>query len=348
MMIRLAKKACKGMAACLIMALMLAGCTGKAGREESPGLTERFNEALTQAIAAYEPEAFPEPSGRMDRPGTGQAEPVMTWNGAHEIPAYSGEPWAELADGIPYFTEQEKTAEAFESYSELDSLGRCGQAYANICRETMPTEERGQIGQVKPSGWHTVKYPGLISDLYLYNRCHLIGYQLAGENANERNLITGTRSMNIDGMLDFENQIDGYVEETGNHVLYRVTPLFYEDELVCRGVEMEALSVEDGGEGIRFHVFAYNRQPGITIDYATGDSRATEGADEETKRAAEGDAGTADPEAREYALNISSMKFHLPGCDSVKKIKEENLRYWTCTRDELIEDGYSPCGACHP
>lgn len=181
--------------------------------------------------------------------------------------------YGELHDNQPDFTDQEKeNTDPFEYYSDLDALGRCGQAYANICQELMPTEERGKIGQVRPSGWHTVKYNGLVEGNYLYNRCHLIGYQLAGENANEKNLITGTRYMNTVGMLPFENQIADYVHETGNHVLYRVTPDFQGNNLVASGVEMEAWSVEDGGQGVCFHVYCYNIQPGIGINYADGDS----------------------------------------------------------------------------
>ena len=188
-----------------------------------------------------------------------------------DIPEYSGEPYVVLHDNWPDFGVEDMTTEPFEIYSELDSLGRCGVAYANVCLEIMPTEPRGEIGQVKPSGWQTVKYD-CVEGKYLYNRCHLIGYQLAGENANRQNLITGTRYMNVAGMLPFENMVDSYVEETGNHVLYRVTPIFEGTELVARGVQMEAFSVEDEGEGICFNVFVYNVQPGITIDYATGDS----------------------------------------------------------------------------
>ena len=188
-----------------------------------------------------------------------------------DIPEYSGEPYVVLQDNWPDFDMEDMTTEPFEIYSELDSLGRCGVAYANVCLEIMPTEERGDIGQVKPSGWQTVKYD-CVEGKYLYNRCHLIGYQLAGENANKQNLITGTRYLNVTGMLPFENMVDNYVEETENHVLYRVTPIFVGTNLVASGVQMEAFSVEDEGEGICFNVFVYNVQPGITIDYATGDS----------------------------------------------------------------------------
>lgn len=186
------------------------------------------------------------------------------------IPEYSGEAYIYLNGNVPEFTDEEKTIQSFENYSELDNLGRCGVAYANVSVDTMPTEERGSIGQVKPSGWHTVKYD-IVSGKYLYNRCHLIGYQLTGENANEQNLITCTRYMNATTMLQFESEVAAYVEETNNHVLYRVTPYFEEDNLVATGVQMEAYSVEDNGE-LQFNVFVYNVQPGIKIDYATGES----------------------------------------------------------------------------
>lgn len=186
---------------------------------------------------------------------------------------YWDSPYTVINNNIPEFSESDMVrTDSFESYSELDYLGRCGVAYANICKELMPTEERGEIGSIKPSGWHTVNYHEFVEGNYLYNRCHLIGYQLSGENANEKNLITGTRFLNVEGMLPFENEVADYVEETGNHVLYRVTPVFEGDNLVASGVQMEAYSVEDQGEGVMFNVYCYNVQPGITIDYVTGDS----------------------------------------------------------------------------
>ena len=189
------------------------------------------------------------------------------------LPEYAGEPYVILYGGQPSFTEEERTeAHAYERYSELDLLGRCGEAEALIGVELMPVEKREGIGMVKPSGWHTVRYDDLVDGKYLYNRCHLIGYQLTGENANEANLITGTRYMNVEGMLPFENLVADYVRETGNHVRYRVTPDFRGVELVARGVQMEAWSVEDNGEGIRFHVYCYNVQPGVEIRYLDGES----------------------------------------------------------------------------
>ena len=188
------------------------------------------------------------------------------------LPPYEGKPWVVLRGNVPDFPEGEFSTTSFERYSELDALGRCGAAYANVGRDLMPTEKRGPIGQIKPSGWHTVRYD-ILDKKYLYNRCHLIGYQLTAENANPRNLITGTRYMNVEGMLPFENKVADYVKRTGNHVLYRATPVFEGNHLVAKGVELEAMSVEDRGTGIRFHVFCYNVQPGIVIDYATGESR---------------------------------------------------------------------------
>ena len=190
-----------------------------------------------------------------------------------EIPEYSGSPYVEINGNEPDFSKSDFTADSFETYSELDSLGRCGAAYANVGQDLMPTGPRSSIGQVKPTGWHTAKYD-TVDGKYLYNRCHLIGYQLTAENANKKNLITGTRYLNVDGMLPFENMVADYIHETGNHVLYRVTPVFEGNNLVASGVEMEAESVEDRGESISFHVFCYNVQPGIGIDYATGDSWA--------------------------------------------------------------------------
>jgi DNA-entry nuclease len=190
-----------------------------------------------------------------------------------DIPDFADSPYVEINNNIPNFSEEDYTTQSFENYSELDSLGRCGIAYANICQELMPTEKRESISQVRPTGWQTAKYD-FVDGKYLYNRCHLIGFQLAGENANEKNLITGTRYLNVTGMLPFENEVAEFVKNTDYHVLYRVTPIFYGDNLVASGVQMEAFSVEDSGNGVQFNVYCYNVQPGVTIDYATGNSSA--------------------------------------------------------------------------
>ena len=250
-----------------------------------------------------------------------------------DVPPFSGEPYVVLQDNQPGFSQEDFTTDSFETYSSLDLLGRCGTAYANIGLDLMPTEERDSIGQVKPSGWQTVKYD-IVDGKYLYNRCHLIGYQLSGENANEQNLITGTRYLNVEGMLPFENMVADYVQETGNHVLYRVTPIFQGTELVARGVQMEAESVEDQGEGICFNVYVYNDQPGITIDYATGENWQ------------EG----AEPQSGEttYILNTNSHKFHDPDCSSVSGMSTANRQEYTGSREDLIAQGYTPCGQCNP
>lgn len=195
------------------------------------------------------------------------------------IPEYVDKPYVEINNNTPYFTEEDLTKEAFEKYSELDVLGRNGVAIANICKEIMPAEdeERGEIGGIKPTGWVQKRYDDLIKDKYLYNRCHLIGWQLAGENANKNNLITGTRYLNTEGMLPFENEVAEYLDKNeNNHVLYRVTPIFEGNNLLASGVEMEAFSVEDSGAGVKFNVYCYNVQPGIVIDYATGENHAQE------------------------------------------------------------------------
>ena len=264
-----------------------------------------------------------------------------------EVPAYDGEPYVELDGNIPAFTQEELEDFPVEEYSPLDLLGRCGVARATVGLDTMPTEERGEIGQVKPSGWHLAKYD-CVDGKYLYNRCHLIGYQLTGENANEENLITGTRYLNVDGMLPFENEVADYVEETGNHVFYRVTPVFEGSELVARGVQMEALSLEDGGEGVCFNVYAYNVQPGVVIDYATGESwlEGEQAPDslgtDQSQQTDQSQGGVT------YILNNNTMRFHLPDCPSVEAMKPQNREETGESREALIEQGYQPCGQCKP
>lgn len=257
-----------------------------------------------------------------------------------DIPLYSDSAYVAVNGNHPSFTEDQLVTEAYEYYSELDTLGRCGYAMACVGIETMPTEERGSIGQVKPSGWHTVKYD-FVDGKYLYNRCHLIGYQLTGENANERNLITGTRYLNIEGMLPFENMIADYVKETQNHVVYRVTPVFQNDERLARGVQLEAYSVEDQGAGICFNVYAYNVQPGVVIDYATGESAVSE-MDAEAVTT-NGTTGTT-----LYILNLNSMKFHNENCGNANEISEKNRQERSVDRETLIAEGFTPAQCCEP
>lgn len=261
------------------------------------------------------------------------------------IPAYDGKAYVAVNNNEPFFTDSDMTTTAFENYSDLDSLGRCGVAYANICKDIMPTEERGKIGMIKPSGWHTVKYD-VIKDRYLYNRCHLIGYQLAGENANPKNLITGTRYLNVEGMLPFENLVADYVNNTGNHVLYRVTPMFSGSNLVANGVLIEAKSVEDNGGGILFNVYCYNVQPGVGINYENGDSwldgttgSASSGSD---SSAAENSAADSSNSETMVHITATGKKYHRAGCRTLKKSDTE------VTLDEAKSMGLSPCGICNP
>ena len=298
------------------------------------------------------------------------------------VPAYDGKAYVAVNDNIPFFTEEELSSASYETYGELDPLGRCTVCVASVGQDLMPAEERGNIGMVKPTGWHTVKYD-FVDGKYLYNRCHLIGYQLTGENANEKNLITGTRYLNIEGMLPFENMVADYVKETDQHVMYRVTPVFEGDNLLAAGVLMEGKSVEDNGEGVLFCVFAYNVQPGVSIDYATGESTADgtivndTSAQEETQQPADNvqqeetqqpadnnvqQKETQQPadtsvtqqetsqsaETQTYVLNTNTHKFHKPECYSVEKIKPENYAEFTGTREEAIAYGYDPCKNCNP
>lgn len=251
-----------------------------------------------------------------------------------EVPEFTGAAFIEIDGNIPSFTEEELQKRGYEYYSELDHLGRCGMTFAVIGEETMPTEERGEIGQVKPSGWALAKYD-FVDGKYLFNRCHLIGYQLSGENANVKNLITGTRYLNIEGMLPFENLVADYVKDTGNHVAYRVTPIFEGNNLVASGVIMEGYSIEDGGNGVSFKVYCYNVQPGVKINYANGENEADE------------NAGLVQSADAKYILNTNSKKFHKKDCESVKSIKDENIGYGE-SRELLIQLGYSPCGSCKP
>ena len=282
----------------------------------------------------------------------------------NKVPKYSGAPYIVINGDKPSFSEKDK--ERVEEYSKLDKYGRCGTAFANVSKDIMPTSARESIGEVRPSGWHTVKYEKIIKDRYLYNRCHLIAFQLAGENANERNLITGTRYLNVEGMLPFENKVADYVNATGNHVLYRVRPIFKGKDLVARGVQMEAKSVEDDGKGISFNVYCYNVQPGIRINYKDGSSQAENkvqknknkkvkkpekstkkkktGKSKKTKKVEEDNGVKV---SLHYIANTNTGKFHISTCRYVNMMKESN-KYESDNRDELVSSGYIPCKVCRP
>ena len=285
------------------------------------------------------------------------------------ISSYSGDPIVELNGNVPVFDDSYTYQGAFESYSDLDELGRCGVAYACLGTETVSTEARGDISGIHPTGWDGTTY-GFVDQEKIFNRSHLIAHSLSGEDANEKNLITGTRYFNSVSMQEYENQVLDYIYSSKNHVLYRVTPVFEGDNLVASGVQMEARSVEDDGAGISFNVYCYNVQPGVTVDYSTGDNwlSAVYGgntdASGDLSGSAEGDyeysdaADTSDSASQQtedttsvegtYVVNTKSMKFHLPTCDAVSSISDGNRMDYTGDRRALIDSGYSPCGSCNP
>ena len=325
--------------------------------------------------------------GSKDTADAGKPQDELVNNNSYvsldAIPAYDGKAYVAVNNNEPFFTDSDMTTTAFENYSDLDSLGRCGVAYANICKEIMPIEKRGKIGMIKPSGWHTVKYD-VIKDRYLYNRCHLIGYQLAGENANPKNLITGTRYLNVEGMLPFENLVADYVNNTGNHVLYRVTPMFSGSNLVANGVLIEAKSVEDNGGGILFNVYCYNVQPGVGINYENGDSwldgtapqeqsvqtgaaqnGGSQSSDGSQAGASAGDTGSSgsitgsaasgsDTSPAENSVSDSSNSKTMVHITATgKKYHRAGCRTLKksdteVTLDEAKSMGLSPCGICNP
>lgn len=279
------------------------------------------------------------------------------------IPKFSGKAYTAVNDNKPFFTPEEITDEAFEKYGNLDKKGRCTAAFACLGTEIMPgeDEDRGSISSITPTGWVQAKYDN-VSGKYLYNRCHLIGWQLSAENANKANLITGTKYLNIEGMLPFENMIADYIKETGNHVMYRVTPIFEGGNVLASGVQLEAYSVEDDGDGICFNVYCYNVQPGITIDYATGSSSLTAGGSSKTtagqettkakttttkpKKTTTTEAGAGFTNTGTYILNTNTKKIHYPSCGSVKRMKAQNKESYTGSLDALLARGYTKCEKC--
>ena len=362
-----------GIALTLLLSIALAtGCSAStAGNEAPPGEPTPELASTGTPDGPQEPQSAPaEDTNQQETEAVGENRPV-TDDGVlsyRDVPAFEGNPYVYVNDGEPMFTDEQRAAETgYERYGELDELGRCTAAFAVVGPETQPTEKRGSIGEVRPSGWQMAKYD-FVEGKYLFNRCHLLGYQLTGENANERNLITGTRYLNVQGMLPFENAVADYVDATGNHVLMAVMPVFEGSELVARGVHMMAESVEDGGEGVAFNVFCYNVQPGVVIDYGTGESMLEEdatplpdvsGAESAPDTASEGaGAGEASEKGAtgsaegkgttEYVLNTNSKKFHLPSCSSVDQMSPKNREDVEDTRENLIANGYDPCKRCNP
>ena len=362
-----------GIALTLLLSIALAtGCSAStAGNEAPPGEPTPELASTGTPDGPQEPQSAPaEDTNQQETEAVGENRPV-TDDGVlsyRDVPAFEGNPYVYVNDGEPTFTDEQRAAEpGHEHYGELDELGRCTAAFAVVGPETQPTEKRGSIGEIRPSGWQMAKYD-FVEGKYLFNRCHLLGYQLTGENANPQNLITGTRYLNIQGMLPFENAVADYVDATGNHVLMAVTPIFEGSELVARGVHMMAESVEDGGEGVAFNVFCYNVQPGVVIDYGTGESMLEEdatplpdvsGAESAPDTASEGaGAGEAsekgatgsaeDKGGAEYVLNTNSKKFHIPSCSSVDQMSPKNREDVENTRENLIAKGYDPCKRCNP
>jgi DNA-entry nuclease len=317
------KKYTRSLFALLALLLCLTGCT----QAVPPAKTAPVEHTeTTEAQAASSTENVEVPIYTLD-----------------DLPDYSGSPYVELYGNVPEFSEDQFTTESYEFYTDLDQLGRCGTCYANIGQDLMPTEERESISSVHPSGWVQAQYD-CVDGKSLYNRCHLIGFQLTGENANDHNLITGTRYLNVEGMLPFENQVAAYIKTTGHHVLYRVTPVYEGSNLVASGVQMEAASVED--EEIRFNVYCYNVQPGVEINYLTGESCL---ADEAARQTIEQeDQGDQEEDSCDYVLNTSSLRFHLPDCSGISDMKAENRQDYIGTREELIAQGYTPCRICEP
>lgn len=336
--------------AAVLCCLLFSGCTAEISATDNTQTTQQSDAKADQSNT----------NGTSSQSASGQITAYQSAITLSSIPAYSGTPYVAVNDNVPSFTDDDITLNAFENYSDLDSLGRCGVAYANVCQETMPTEKRGDISKVKPTGWHSVKYD-FVDGKSLYNRCHLIGYQLTAENANEKNLITGTRYMNTEGMLPFENMVADYVKETKNHVLYRVTPIFEDNNLVASGVLMEAQSVEDHGEGVSFCVYAYNVQPGVTIDYATGDSSLasnsdnsgapqssstsqnqtnSSGSQSQTTTKGSSNAGSSIFSQEEIRGNSKSKIYHCPGQASYDEMADSKNLIIFHSEQEAQDAGY--------
>ena len=334
------KKAILIVSVLLAFCLLFSGCGIDGSNPQGTGPSQITNSTSSpDSFENNESSNISTPSDNKEN--TNQTQSASKPVSLDSIPAYSGKAYVYINNGNPGFSDSDLKTKSYEYYSPRDRLGRCGVVHACIGRDIMPTEDRGSIGMVKPTGWHTVKYD-CVDGKYLYNRCHLIGFQLTGENANEENLITGTRYMNVTGMLPFENMVADYVKETGNHVMYRVTPLFKGNNLLAQGVQMEAYSVEDDGDGICFNVFVYNVQPQITIDYATGESSYNGTVIEPD------DDDDYQTQSASYILNKNTKKIHLPSCYSVDQMKESNKEYYTGDIDDLLGRGYSRCKNCNP
>jgi len=350
--------------AVLFSAATLTGCYSESTYEDTTEIVDSNEESATLTDLKEDITDHSETQKTEDKTTEKETEKVNKPNsvGDHnskavlsEIPAYSGRPYVVINDNVPSFNKYELTTKGYETYASLDSLGRCGGAVASCGKEIMPRpdEERGSISSVKPSGWGQAQYD-CVSGKYLYNRCHLLGWQLSAENANKRNLITGTRYMNTEGMLPFENMVADYIRETNNHVAYRVTPIYDGSDLVASGVQMEAYSVEDDGEGICFNVFCYNVQPGVTIDYSTGRSRSADGSGTgvknpvvvQTTREYVEPTKQQNAITEQYVLNTNTKKIHKTDCHHINRMNENNKKSYSGSLDSLYSQGYTTCGTC--
>ncbi len=318
----------------------------------SPESTSPETSASSSSEASGSPSQAPiQSSGTAEDYDGFLPAPKLTWLDELDIPEWSGRPYVEQNGNVPFFDTDNLKPESYEIYYDLDSLGRCTLAEAVVGPDTQPTQKRGNIGMIHPTGWHKERY-SFVDGEALYNRCHLIAYYLTAENANPRNLVTGTSYMNRQGMNDFENLVGDYIKETGNHVRYRVTPVWTGDNLLCDGLLVEGWSIEDEGEDICFCIYAYNVQPGVHIDYRTGDNYAENG--EEAVTAANQQKKEDELPLTEediigtYVLNKKSMKFHRPDCEGAINMAAKNREEYTGSRKELLLDGYTPCPVCLP
>lgn len=351
----------KLLTAVLLLCMTVSMLTGCKPDSNTTSTTTASTTQVTETTTIMTESAAPsttESAGADPSSNEPKTDPISEFK-LDSVPEYNGTAYVSVNGSTPFFTSEEidKAKNCIaqntlyfgtddEYYPELDTLGRCGTAMALLSKSTMPPEgeKRGEIGMIKPAGWHTSKYDkSVISDMYLYNRCHLIGWQLGNENANVKNLTTGTRYLNVEGMLPFENLVDDYIDTTGNHVLYRVTPVFVDTELVCRGILMEAQSIEDNG--CVYCIYCYDVQPGITIDYQTGDNHLS---NESAQSASSETEPVAQNNEKTYVLNTHTMKIHRPECDAVEKMSEDNKHTYTGNIDDLLADGYTRCKTCNP
>ena len=328
----------------LLIPVLMITMTGCSGEDVDNNTLKSSQQVAEKTEENKELPPLNKPDVKLDKEST-----IQSSDGLEKL-KFKGEPYAVVNNNKPEFSKKELSLDdGYENYPNLDNLGRCKTVIAKVGPETMPTEERKGIGMIKPTGWHTIRYDNLISDKYLYNRCHLIGFQLAGENANKNNLITGTRYLNVEGMLPFEDEVANYVQSTGNHVIYKVSPIYKGNNLVSSGVQMQAYSVEDKGKGVSFNIYCFNVQPGIIIDYATGDSRESGEKISENNVTKNNSSSSSDSDynvKKEYVVNTNTGKYHDSSCKSVKSMKGKNKKLMKASKKTLESQGYKPCGNC--